>query len=122
MKEDRLQAIEFSDLPVHDTCWAITTGRDGRIYTAVCGEMTGGLGVYIVAYDPERDEMEYLTDVALAIGEPPDNGRATHSKIHYCMIPGSDGMLYCATHSSGPPLGDAFWRPWNTWDDVSKSF
>ncbi|MCL5986031.1 MAG: hypothetical protein M1371_05615 [Actinobacteria bacterium] len=121
MKEDRLQAIEFSDLPVHDSCWAITTGRDGRIYTAV-GGINGGLGVYIVAYDPERDEMEYLTDVALAIGEPPDNGRATHAEIHYCMIPGSDGMLYCATHSSGPPLGDAFWRPWNTWDDVSKSF
>jgi hypothetical protein len=49
------QAIVFNELPVHDTCWAITTGIDGIVYTAVCGEMTGGLGAYIAAYSPKDD-------------------------------------------------------------------
>ena len=51
------------------------------------------------------------------MNEMPDNGRAPICKIHYSMIPGSDGKLYCATHFSGPPAGSPVWRPWHTWDD-----
>ena len=38
------------------------------------------------------------------------------------MIPGRDGLLYCATHASGPPLGHPIWRPWNSWDDERIRF
>ena len=84
--------------------------------------MTGGLGVYLVSHDPESRRTSYLLDVAEALGEPPDNGHATHSKIHYCLVPSEDGALYGATHCTGAPLGDFVWRPWNSWDDPVKMF
>jgi len=117
-----IKPIFFSKLPVHDTCWSITTGKDGRIYVGVCGEMTGGLGVYLVSYDPVADRVRYVLDVAEALGESPDNGHATHSKIHYCLVPSDDGGLYGATHCTGAPVGDFVWRPWNSWDDPIRMF
>jgi len=84
--------------------------------------MTGGLGVFLVSYDPQADKVRYLLDVAEALGEPPDNGHATHSKIHYCLVPSDDGTLYGATHCTGAPLGDFVWRPWNCWDDPQRMF
>lgn len=117
-----MRSVIFSALPVHDTCWSITTGKDGKIYVGVCGEMTGGLGVFLVSYDPEKDEVKYILDVAEALHEPPDNGHATHSKIHYCLVPSSDGTLYGATHCTGAPIGDLIWRPWNCWDDSIRMF
>ena len=116
------QAIVFNELPVHDTCWSITTGIDGIIYMAVCGEMTGGLGAYIAAYSPEDDTLSYQLSVADAVGCPVDDGHATHGKIHYCLLPAEDGTLYAATHCTTPPAGDTIWRPWHTWDDPVKSF
>jgi len=115
-----MKSVVFRELPVHDANWSITTGRDGNIYVGVCGELTGGLSVFIVRYNPVNEKTEYLLEVSPALNEPPDNGRAPLSKIHYGMVPGSDGKLYCATHFSGPPLGDAIWRPWHTWDDHEK--
>jgi len=117
-----MKSFIFSELPIHDTCWSITTGRDGKIYVAVCGEMTGGLGVFLVSVNTETDRIEYLVDVAEALNEPPDNGHATHSKIHYCLLPADDGTLYGATHCTGPPLGHRIWRPWNCWDDSIHMF
>ncbi|MDD5698939.1 MAG: hypothetical protein PHH77_10025 [Victivallaceae bacterium] len=115
-----LKSVIFSELPSHETLWSITTGRDGNIYAGLCGELTGGLSVFIVRYNPVAKQKEYLLEVGPALNEPPDNGRAPICKIHYCMIPGSDGKLYCATHFSGPPEGDPIWRPWHTWDDPRK--
>lgn len=110
----------FRELPVHDTIWSITTGRDGNIYIGVCGELTGGLSVFIVRYDPIKNQTDYLLEVGPALNEPSDNGRATISKIHYCMLPGSDGKLYCATHYSGPPINHPIWRPWHAWNDPER--
>lgn len=107
---------------MHDTCWSLTTGTDGVVYVGVCGEMTGGLSVYLASYSPEKNEKKYLLEVAEAIGVPADNGQATHSKIHYCLFPGEDGVIYGATHCTGAPLGDLIWRPWNSWKDQKKGF
>ncbi|MCM8770210.1 MAG: hypothetical protein NC911_11220 [Candidatus Omnitrophica bacterium] len=112
----------ITGLPQHDSVWGLCTGYDGNIYLADCGELTGGLNVFILRYRPTERKLEYLLDVGPAMGEPPDNGHATQSKIHYCLLPGSDGLLYCATHASGPPLGDPIWRPWNCWDDPARWF
>lgn len=117
-----MRTIIFSELPVHDTLWSITTGRDGKIYLGVCGERTGGLSVFIVSYDPDADKVEYLIDVAEELNDPPDSGRATQSKIHYCLLPSNDGTLYGATHCTGPPIGDPIWLPWNCWDGPIKMF
>ncbi|MDD5680195.1 MAG: hypothetical protein PHI59_03020 [Candidatus Omnitrophica bacterium] len=113
----KMKSVIFKELPVHDTCWSITTGRDGNIYVGVCGELTGGLSVFIVRYDPVKETTDYLLEVGPTLSEPSDNSRAPISKIHYCLLPGSGGKLYCATHYSGPPLGHPIWRPWHTWDD-----
>jgi len=117
-----MEMIEFSELPHHDSTWGLTTGHDGRIYIAACGETFGGLNVFILRYHPETEELEYMIDCGPALGEPPDNGHATQSKIHYCLLPGEDGKLYCATHASGPPWGDPVWSPWICWDDPVKLF
>lgn len=115
-----MKSIVFHELPAHDTNWAITTGRDGKIYVGVCGELTSGLSVFIASYDPRSGQTEYLVEVGPALNEPSDSGRAPVSKIHYCMIPAADGGLYCATHFSGAPQGHFIWRPWHTWDDPDR--
>ncbi len=129
-KEDRkirlvggeLEWLPFESLPVHDSTWGLCTGRDGKIYIGACGEFTGGLSVFLLSYDPDTEKLDYLSEVAKEIGESPDNGRATQSKIHYGMIPGSDGLIYCSTHASGPPAGHSMWRPWHSWDDEKMRF
>jgi hypothetical protein len=118
----RFRQLIFDERPLQDTTWSITTGRDGAVYVALCGEFTGGLSCYLARYDPASDRKEYLVDVAHALGEPPDNGRATQSKIHYCMIPDDEGVLWCATHCTGPPIGDPVWSPWNCWMHPEKGF
>jgi hypothetical protein len=120
--DGEIEDLRFDKLPRHDSTWGLCTGIDGNIYIAACGEMTGGLSVFILRYIPETKKIEYLIEIGPELGEPPDNGHATQSKIHYCLIPGSDGLLYCATHASGPPLGDPIWRPWNSWDDTKRYF
>jgi len=80
MKNNRkLKSIVFRELPVHDTCWSITTGRDGNIYIGVCCELTSGQSVFIVQYDPIKEKTEYLLEVGQALDEPPDSGRALFS-------------------------------------------
>ncbi len=120
--EGTVEYLPIKGLPQHDSVWGLCTGKDGNIYLADCGELTGGLSVFILRYKVAEQQLEYLVEVGPALGEPPDNGHATQSKIHYCLLPGSDGLLYCATHASGPPLGDPIWRPWNCWDDPARCF
>ena len=102
----------FDAIPVCDSCWSLSTGPDGRIYAAACTEQTGGVGAYIVRYDEQADRLEYLVDVAEAAGDLPDSGRATQCKIHYCLNPSpSSGILYAATHLSGPPVNEFGYNP-----------
>jgi hypothetical protein len=117
-----IEMLPYDALPLHDSTWGLCTGVTGDIFIAACGEGIGGLSVIILRYRPERDELEYLIEVGPAIGEPPDNGRATQSKIHYCLIPSETGLLYCSTHCSGPPIHHPIWRPWNTWCDANVQF
>jgi len=107
---------------MHDACWSLITGRDNLIYMGVCGEKTGGLSVYLASYNPETERTSYLLEVASVAGIPPDNGHATQSKIHYCLLSGEDGLLYGATHCTGAPLGDPIWRPWHCWYNPAKNF
>lgn len=120
--DGEVEYLPFNKLPKHDSTWALCTGVDGNIYIAACGETTGGLSVFILRYIPEKEKLEYLIEVGPELGEVPDNGHATQSKIHYCLIHGSDGLLYCATHASGPPINHPYWRPHNTWDDEKVRF
>ncbi|MDD3926559.1 MAG: hypothetical protein PHT33_07860 [bacterium] len=116
------KAIVFDKLPVHDTTWSVITGIDGLIYIGICGEMTGGLSAYLASYDPAGDRLDYLLEVADVLGIPADNGTPSHGKVHYCLLPSEDGMLYAATHCTCPPVGDFVWRPWHTWSDSIKQF
>jgi hypothetical protein len=118
----RFKAIIFDKLPMHDTTWSIITGTDGLIYIGICGEMAGGLSAYIASYDPAEDNLSYLLEVAEVLGIPADNGTPSHGKVHYCLLPSEDGMLYAATHCTCPPIGDFVWRPWHTWSDSNKRF
>lgn len=118
----QVEMVVFDKLPHHDSTWGLTTGADGRIYIAACGETSGGLDVFILSYDPRQRKLAYHAEVGPAVGQPPDDGHATQSKIHYCLLPGADGLLYCATHASGPPWGEAYWNPWQSWYDPVKGF
>jgi len=117
-----VECVLFDYLPIHDSTWGLCTSVDGMIYAAACGELTGGLSVFILRYHPRTRKTEYLIECGPALGQPPDDGRATQAKIHYCLLPGSDGLLYSATHASGPPIGHPYWTPWNTWDDPHVQF
>jgi len=112
----------FEKLPIHDTGWSMTTGADGAIYVAACCEHTGGVAAYMVRFDAQTDELEYLFDVGEAVGEPSDNGRATQCKIHYSLLPTEDGLIYGTTHVSGPPVGHYMYPVWGAWRDPFRSF
>ena len=118
----KLEHVVFDALPMHDSTWGLCTGNDGMIYPVACGELSGGLSAFILRYDPVKRSTDYLVECGPALGQPPDDGHATQAKIHYCLLPSSEGLLYCATHASGPPWGHPFWRPWNTWDDPDVQF
>lgn len=117
-----LKAFRCEDLPLSDSCWSLTSGADGKIYFAACTEHTGGVGAFICRYDPDAERLDVMRDIAADLNEPPDSGRATQCKIHYCLVPARDGKLWGATHASGPPMGDIVWRPWQTWDDHRRMF
>lgn len=117
-----LEMVVFDKLPKHDSTWGLCTGVDGTIWWGVCGEHTGGLSVFIVSYDPVTRELDYRIECGPALGQPPDDGHATQSKIHYCLLPQSDGKLVCATHCSGPPINERAWSAHRTWYDPVSCF
>jgi len=60
----------FTELPNHETIWAIAAGCEGWIHIAVCCEKTGGGTVHLYSYDTNRKRMLHHLDVARALGEP----------------------------------------------------
>jgi hypothetical protein len=102
----------FDQIPISDSCWSLSTGPDGRAYAAACTEMTGGVSAYITRYNEQADGLDYLVEMAQAVGDPVDSGRATQCKIHYCFNPSpGTGILYAATHVTGPPANDFWYHP-----------
>jgi len=117
------QFYPFSQVPVSDSCWSLSTGPDGKIYAAVCIERRGGCSAYVARYNEVTDALDYLIEVGSAVGDPPHSGRATQCKIHYSFAPSQqDGIMYAATHLSGPALGDYIYNPWADWGDSRKAF
>ena len=113
----------FAERPESDSCWAVHRGPDGRVYAACCVEKTGGGTATVVRYDPERDALAYLFEVDEATGDRRDSGRATQCKIHYSFAPDADrGILYAATHLSGPPAGERSYNPFAAWHDPRRAF
>jgi len=117
-----IRFIPFEKLPYADTCWSLIEGPDGRAYIAACCERSSGGTAFLLRYDPASGQLEYLLDVAQAVGCPPDDGHATQCKIHYSMVVDDDGVLYGATHLSGPAVGEVSYNPWATFGDPDRSF
>ncbi len=114
---------EFSKAPESDTCWSLSVGPDGRIYAAACAETVPGGTVKVVRYNEARDDLDYLFDLGDKVDDPGDSGRATQCKIHYSFVPSMhDGILYMATHLSGPPIDQPAYSPWLSWHDEKRCF
>jgi len=114
---------EFTKHPDSDTCWSLSVGPDGRIYAAACAETVPGGTVKVVRYNEARDELDYLFDLGDKVDDPGDSGRATQCKIHYSFAPSMhDGILYMATHLSGPPIDQPAYSPWLSWHDEKRCF
>lgn len=114
---------QFTGHPDSDSCWSLSVGPDGRIYASACCEHMPGGTVKLVRYNEETDSLEYLFDLADVVEDPPDSGRATQCKIHYSFVPSmSDGILYMATHLSGPPIDLPSYSPWYFWHDEERCF
>ncbi len=113
----------FTEHPDSDTCWSLSVGPDGRIYAAACAEGVPGGTARVMRYNEERNALDYLFDVADKVNDPGDSGRATQCKIHYSFAPSlSDGILYMATHLSGPPIDQPVYSPWYSWHDPKRCF
>lgn len=121
--EYEVKWYQFTEHPDSDSCWSLSVGPDGKIYAAACCEHTPGGTVKVVRYNEETDSLDYLFDVAEVVDDPPDSGRATQCKIHYSFVPSiSDGVLYMATHLSGPPIDLPIYSPWYFWHDEERCF
>ena len=113
----------FTGHPNSDTCWSLSVGPDGRIYAAACAESMPGGVVKPVRYNEQSDGLDYLFDLAEKVDDPGDSGRASQCKIHYSFAPSMhDGVLYMATHLSGPPIDLPVYSPWYSWHDAKRCF
>ena len=113
----------FTGHPDADTCWSLSTGPDGRIYAAACAESVPGGVVKVARYNEEKDTLDYLFALDEMVEDPSDSGRATQCKIHYSFAPSmADGVLYMATHLSGPPIDQPAYSPWRSWHDPERCF
>jgi hypothetical protein len=113
----------FTGHPDSDTCWSLSVGPDGRIYAAACAEGVPGGVVKPVRYNEQRDDLDYLFDLGEKVDDPGTSGRATQCKIHYSFVPSmADGILYMATHLSGPPIDRPVYSPWYSWHDEKRLF
>lgn len=117
----QVKIVDFTELPVHDTTWAINAGPDGCAYVGACCEHLGGVAAVVVRYRADGTR-EALIDMGEATGQPADNGRATQCKVHDALIVDDDGVMYAGTHLSGPPLGQMIYNPWGNWGDPHVSF
>lgn len=114
---------QFTGYPKSDTCWSLSVGPDGRIYTAACCEHLPGETIKVVRYNEQTDSLDYLFDMDKMVDDPRDSGRATQCKIHYSFAPSmSDGVLYMASHLSGPPIDQPMYSPWRSWHDPECCF
>jgi len=121
--EYKVNWYQFTEHPNSDSCWSLSVGPDGRIYAAACCEGTPGGTVKLVRYNEEKDSLDYLFDLAEMVDDPPESGRATQCKIHYSFVPSTgDGILYMATHLSGPPIDQPAYSPWRSWHDERRCF
>ncbi|RPJ59805.1 MAG: hypothetical protein EHM23_12765 [Acidobacteria bacterium] len=113
----------FTDHPNADTCWSLSVGPDGRIYASACAEGSPGGTVKLMRYNEHADKLDCLFDLADKVDDPGDSGRATQCKIHYSFAPSmSDGLMYMATHLSGPPIDLPTYSPWYSWHDPKRCF
>ena len=114
----------FTGHPDADTCWSLSVGPDGRIYAAACAEsVPGGVVEARRATTSSTDTLDYLFSLDEMVDDPGDSGRATQCKIHYSFAPSmADGVLYMATHLSGPPIDQPAYSPWLSWHDPKRCF
>jgi len=121
--EYKAKYYEFTEHPKSDSCWSLSVGPDGRIYASACAESIPGGVVKVVRYNDQTDGLDYLFSVDEVVDDPPESGRATQCKIHYSFAPSmSDGVLYMATHLSGPPIDRPAYSPWGSWHDPERCF
>jgi hypothetical protein len=119
----RSKWYEFSQHAESDTCWSLSVGPDGRIYAASCAEGAPGGVVNVYRYNEHTDSLDRLFAVDKIIDDPGDSGRATQCKIHYSFAPSmSDGVLYMATHVSGPPFDMPVYSSWYSWYDEKRAY
>ena len=84
--------------------------------------MPGGV-VKPTRYNEQRDDLDYLFSLDEKVDDPGTSGRATQCKIHYSFAPSMhDGVLYMATHLSGPPIDLPTYSPWYSWHDQKRVF
>lgn len=113
----------FAGHPEADSCWSLSAGPDGRIYVAACAEGLPGGIVKLARYNRQTDTLDYLFDLDEMVDDPRDSGRATQCKIHYSFAPSMhDGVMYMATHLSGPPIDQPAYSPWKSWHDPERCF
>jgi hypothetical protein len=113
----------FDGWPDSDTCWSLSVGPDGRIYAAACAEGVPGGVVKPVRYNEQRDSLDYLFDLGKTVNDPGDSGRATQCKIHYSFVPSMhDGIMYMATHVSGPPIDLPVYDETYSWHDEKRAY
>ncbi|NOY81948.1 MAG: hypothetical protein GXP31_13205 [Kiritimatiellaeota bacterium] len=124
MKTDiEVEWLPFASHPESDSCWSLSRGPDGRVYAAACCEHKPGGFVRVVRYDDRNRAIEDLFDMDRVVDDPRDSGRATQCKIHYSFAPSRhDGLLYMATHLSGPPIDMPAYSPWKFWHDAKHCF
>lgn len=123
INRNMVRAKEFPyEFREYESCWAISAGKDGRIYVSLCSESKPALACHLFAYDPKKDKMLHLADIGEVTKDDPKSGRAPQCKIHFGLCSARDGTIYGGTHCASPPLGERYFGVYETYGDPQKGF
>lgn len=107
VSQDALTFTRFpSDRP-HNSLWDFSPGPGGRMFVALCAELTAPLSAQLFEFHwPER-RLEFLMDAGQVTLHPP--AAIPPSKLHSSLHATRDGKMIMTTHTTARAPGHRFW-------------
>ncbi len=104
------EAVRYSEFPVktrHNAIWDFNWGHDGRMYVALCGELSNAVSAILFEYDRETGRLEFCFDTGRETMADPR--MIPPSKIHTSITPIRDGKVIMTTHTTARSAAHRYW-------------
>jgi hypothetical protein len=104
------EAVRYSKFPVntkHNAIWDFNWGHNGRMYVALCGELSNPLSAILFEYDRKTGSLEFCFDTGRETMA--DQRMIPPSKIHTSISPIPGGKIIMTTHTTARSAVHPYW-------------